>query len=102
VRGGLVDARLAGGGPVVGDPLLDAWVVGEGGEAPGLIKVPEPHARAVEARAGEALFFTTAMAPWNGTRGPLSRFPCETCHFEGGVDGRVHNSGRDDIRVTTR
>ena len=48
------------------------------------------------------MFFTTAMAPWNRTRGSLSRFTCETGHFEGGVDGRVHNSGRDDVRVTTR
>src|SRR5262245_11273011 len=25
-----------------------------------------------------------------------------SCHFEGAVDGRVHDSGRNDVRVTTR
>src|SRR5690606_40778838 len=30
------------------------------------------------------------------------RFTCETCHFEGGVDGRVHHSGRGDVRVSTK
>jgi hypothetical protein len=102
VPGGVMEASLTHGRTVVADPLLDAWVVDEGGEAPRLVPVADPHPRPVEARVGEALFFTIAMAPWNRTRGPLSRFTCETCHFEGGVDGRVHNSGRDDVRVTTR
>src|SRR5262249_37304832 len=91
VPGGVMDARLTGGRTVVADPLLDAWAVDDGGAAPHLIPVPDPgarHARPVESRVGEALFFTTAMAPWNRTRGSLSRFTCETCHFEGGVDGR--------------
>jgi hypothetical protein len=104
VPGGVMEAPLAGGRTVVADPLLDAWVVDDGSGTPRLIPVPDPgrRARSVESRVGEALFFTTAMAPWNRTRGSLSRFTCETCHFEGGVDGRVHHSGRDDVRVTTR
>ena len=51
---------------------------------------------------GEALFFTNLMAPWNKIRGPLSRFTCETCHFEGYVDGRTHHTGRGDVRATTK
>jgi hypothetical protein len=42
------------------------------------------------------------MAPWNKSDGPLSRFTCETCHFEGYVDGRTHHTGRGDIRATTK
>src|SRR5262249_3338032 len=105
VPGGVMEAPLSRGRTVVADPLLDAWAVDDGSPAPRLIPVPDPgarHARSPESRVGEALFFTTAIAPWNRTRGPLSRFACETCHFEGGVDGRVHHSGRDDVRVSTR
>ena len=47
-------------------------------------------ARSTESRVGEALFFTTVMAPWNRSDGKLSRFTCEACHFEGYVDGRTH------------
>ncbi len=42
------------------------------------------------------------MAPWNRTEGRLSRFTCETCHFEGYVDGRTHHTGRGDVRATTK
>lgn len=42
------------------------------------------------------------MAPWNSSDGASSRFTCETCHFEGYGDGRVHDSGRSGVRVTTK
>jgi hypothetical protein len=42
------------------------------------------------------------MAPWNKSDGRLSRFTCETCHYEGYVDGRTHATGRGDIRATTK
>jgi hypothetical protein len=50
--------------------------------------------RSFEERLGEALVFTTAMAPWNIAKDQRSRFTCETCHFEGRGDGRVHFTGR--------
>jgi cytochrome c peroxidase len=53
-------------------------------------------------RLGEALFFTTLMAPWNRSDGPLSRFTCETCHYEGYVDGRTHHTGRGDVHAVTK
>jgi hypothetical protein len=104
VPGAVAEAALGNGRWVVADPLLDAWVIDDGA-APRVIPVADGEsrvARSVESRVGEALLFTTLMAPWNRTRGSLSRFTCEACHFEGAVDGRVHNSGRDDVRVTTR
>jgi cytochrome c peroxidase len=55
-----------------------------------------------EVRLGEALFFTELMAPENSSKGTHSRFSCETCHFEGGVDGRLHYTGRADISVVTK
>ena len=94
-----------GGTIVAADPLLDAWltivdgvVVAVPAEDPGE-HAPPP---SPVSRLGEALFFTTAMAPWNSSEGPLSRFTCETCHFEGHVDGRIHATGRGDIVATTR
>src|SRR5205814_5335212 len=53
-------------------------------------------------RIGEALFFTDLMAPANRSDGALSRFTCETCHFEGYVDGRTHHTGRGDVHATTK
>lgn len=47
-------------------------------------------------KLGERLVFTTMMAPQQSSRGILSRFTCETCHLGGGVDGRVHQTGRVD------
>ncbi|HEV8550278.1 MAG TPA: hypothetical protein VGQ57_14640 [Polyangiaceae bacterium] len=87
---------------VCADPLLDAWVE--------LDEAPRVHAARAKApsdptpteRLGEALFFTNLMAPDASSDGRLSRFTCETCHFEGGTDGRVHHSGRADVRVSTR
>ncbi|HVK66305.1 MAG TPA: hypothetical protein VM694_17600 [Polyangium sp.] len=98
--------RLPGGGFVGANPLLDAFVI---------VRPDEPHERivpvedrdgpappSVEARLGEALFFTNLMAPENGTEDAHSRFTCETCHFEGYVDGRVHHTGRGEVRVVTK
>jgi hypothetical protein len=58
--------------------------------------------RTEEDRLGEALFFTTLMAPWDRSDGRLSRFTCETCHFEGYVDGRTHHTGRGEVHATTK
>ena len=55
-----------------------------------------------EARAGELLFFTTLFSPKNRTEGHLSRFTCETCHFEGTIDGRIHYTGRGNVFATTK
>ncbi|WP_437630121.1 hypothetical protein [Sorangium sp. So ce854] len=96
-------AALGGGALAYANPLLDAWLLDAGGEV-----VERPvhddgeDARPGEVRLGEALFFTSLMAPWNRTDGPLSRFTCETCHFEGYVDGRTHHTGRGDVRATTK
>lgn len=86
---------------VMSDPLLDAWVTLD---ERGLRVVPvanEPP-RPTASRLGEALFFTSLMAPRNTSAGALSRFSCETCHFEGYVDGRTHHTGRADIHATTK
>ena len=94
------------------DPLLDVLVRidphGPAEAVPALIPVLDPDSPAHPpsptpvARLGEALFFTTLMAPWNGSEGPLSRFTCETCHFEGQVDGRTHHTGRGEVHATTK
>jgi hypothetical protein len=42
------------------------------------------------------------MAPWARSDGPLSRFTCETCHFEGYGDGRIHHTGRGDVHAVTK
>ena len=62
----------------------------------------EPPDRAEGRRIGELVFFTTLMTPGNSSRGPLSRFTCEACHFEGGTDGRVHYTGRADIHASSK
>ena len=102
--------RRDDGALLFADPLLDAWVVASptsvdtvpiDGSGVGVGGAPAP-SRSVEARLGEALFFTTLMAPFNHADGPASRFTCETCHFEGGVDGRTHHTGRGDVRATTK
>jgi hypothetical protein len=89
------------------NPLFDAWV--ELASKPGVevpvIRPVRPPARSdpgAAERLGEALFFTTLMAPDVTSAERRSRFTCETCHFEGGTDGRVHHSGRGDVRVSTR
>lgn len=85
-------------------PLLDAWVIsdGQGAHAVPVPATNDGSRRSVDSRLGEALVFTTIMAPRQKSDGPLSRFTCEACHFEGGADGRTHHTGREDIRATTR
>jgi hypothetical protein len=99
---GASDAVFSDTGAVVyPSPLLDAWVKSE----PRALAVrhvdperrPEP-----QVRLGEALFFTDLIAPENPSAGTHSRFSCETCHFEGGVDGRTHSTGRGDVSVVTK
>jgi hypothetical protein len=87
----------------IANPLLDAWVSVTPGDSV-VVAVDDDlsHLRTVDSRVGEALFFTTLMAPWNRSDGRLSRFTCETCHFEGYVDGRTHHTGRGDILATTK
>src|SRR5262249_13103294 len=83
----------------------DAWIVASGDKPPAVVPVPTtPGASSTdpEMRLGEALFFTTLMAPFNSSEGALSRFTCETCHYEGYVDGRTHHTGRDDGRAVTK
>ena len=99
-------AGPAGDTLVFADPLLDAWfsLPLAADTAPVPVPVPDPGAppRSTESRVGEALFFTNLMAPWNRSEGRLSRFTCETCHFEGYVDGRTHHTGRGDVHATTK
>jgi hypothetical protein len=95
--------RLPDGALVLANPLLDAWVrAGTSGNAITPVADAESTRRPTESRLGEALFFTTLMAPWDKADGRLSRFTCETCHFEGNVDGRTHYTGRGDIHATTK
>jgi hypothetical protein len=100
--------ELPGGIFAFADPLLDAWVVKKPGLRPVLVPVrstdeaPKRAGLLPLVRLGEGLFFTTAMAPWNSSDGPLSRFTCETCHYEGYVDGRIHHTGRGDVHAVTK
>jgi hypothetical protein len=89
----------------VANPLLDAWVhVNPEGGGVEIVHADDPKSlgRSVDSRVGEALFFTSLMAPWDKSDGRLSRFTCETCHFEGYVDGRTHHTGRANIHATTK
>ena len=86
---------------VAANPLLDAWVTRDGH----LVRVGDSGdaiARTDRERLGEALFFTGLMAPASSSDGAKSRFSCETCHFEGYVDGRTHHTGRGDVHATTK
>jgi hypothetical protein len=100
--------RLPSGEIAFSDPLLDAWLLrpaaGERGKPAEVVPITAEQAPLAtsEERLGEALFFTTLMAPANSSEGAHSRFSCETCHFEGYVDGRVHGTGRGDVRVATK
>lgn len=89
---------IAGG--LAANPLLDAWVSAASPDDRAIIT--HDHERSDGSRLGEALFFTTLMAPWNSSEGPRSRFTCETCHHEGYVDGRTHYTGRGDVHATTK
>ena len=109
---------LGDGSFAMANPLIDAWVrvtpglaggaVTDAGRAEGaaaeVVHVDDDPARerSVDSRVGEALFFTSLIAPWDKSDGRLSRFTCETCHFEGYVDGRTHHTGRGDVHATTK
>ncbi|MCW5807042.1 MAG: c-type cytochrome [Deltaproteobacteria bacterium] len=100
---GTAAADLAADGTLVAaNPLLDAWIVAAPNQPPRTVAVASRTRRALPSRLGEALFFTTAMAPWNRTDGKLSRFTCETCHHEGYSDGRVHFTGRGKVHAASR
>lgn len=86
---------------VMANPLLDAWVSLREREV-SIVNVEGNPPRDPRSRLGEALFFTSLMAPRNAATGAHSRFTCETCHFEGYVDGRTHHTGRGEIRATTK
>lgn len=93
-------------GFVAANPLLDAWVRTDD-QAPTSVHVTrvvdrDHDTRTDRERIGEALFFTGLMAPSSSSDGAKSRFSCETCHFEGYVDGRVHHTGRGDVHATTK
>jgi hypothetical protein len=90
------------GALVLPDPLLDAWILARPGGATEIVPVPTETKRDPAVRLGEALVFTTLMAPFNRSDGPLSRFTCETCHFEGYGDGRTHGTGRGDVHAVTK
>ena len=94
-------AEISAGSYVVANSLLDGW---ESLDANGSRFAPasSSSARATDTRVGEALFFTSLMAPNDSSEGAHSRFTCETCHFEGYVDGRTHFTGREDIHATTK
>lgn len=94
--------RAADGAWFGADPLLDRWVRFDEGSIETQPVAGEPAKRGADVEIGEALLFTTLMAPWNTSDGPKSRFTCEACHFEGYVDGRRHHTGRGDVRVVTK
>jgi mono/diheme cytochrome c family protein len=97
-------AHLAGDGPfLAANTLLDGWVhFGDGATRVAHARDLGAAPRDRDVQLGEALFFTTRMAPWNSSEAELSRFTCETCHFEGYVDGRTHHTGRGEVRATTK
>jgi mono/diheme cytochrome c family protein len=91
-------------GFLAANPLLDAWVAlpDSGGVKVVRAASADSDTRTDRERLGEALFFTGLMAPASSSDGAKSRFSCETCHFEGYVDGRIHHTGRGDIHATTK
>ncbi len=99
---GTADVVRVGAATLSANSLLDAWVVERPGETPKVFRETSRDRRACLERLGEALAFTTLIAPHNRSEGALSRFTCETCHFEGTIDGRVHHTGRGAVRVTTK
>lgn len=106
VAGSRALVKKADGGFVVANPLLDAFVFlradGSMEKVVPVTDTAEPSEQRRTLRLGEALFFTTLMAPNNSSDGAHSRFTCETCHFEGYVDGRIHHTGRGEVRVVTK
>ena len=98
---GVRDAIPLGTGWLAADPLLDRWVVLADDGARVVGRAPTS-TRDPQVRVGEALFFTSLLAPHAKSDGRSSRFTCETCHFEGGGDGRVHYTGREDVHAATK
>jgi hypothetical protein len=99
---GTSDAVFGARGSVAyASPLFDAWIRVDAMGAH-VARVDPERRPSPDVRLGEALFFTELMAPENSSTGTHSRFSCETCHFEGGVDGRAHYTGRADISVVTK
>ena len=90
-------------GYLVANTLLDTWSIVRPNGFGEMVAIPNgaPH-RSSASRIGEALFFTTILAPGATSDGEHSRFTCETCHFEGYVDGRTHFTGRGDVFATTK
>lgn len=86
------------------DPLFDAWVRidDDGARLARTAATATEASRSLDSRIGELLVFTRLIAPWAPTAGKASRFTCETCHFEGGVDGRTHFTGRGAVHATTK
>jgi hypothetical protein len=98
---GASDAVFTASRVVYPSPLLDAWVSTERRSL--AVRHVDPERRPEpQVRLGEALFFTSLMAPENVSAGTHSRFSCETCHFEGGLDGRTHYTGRGAVSVVTK
>jgi hypothetical protein len=103
---GIVAVAVAGNKVLGADPLLDAFVALDAEPRPIFVE-PRDTKRGVDSKVGEALVFTTIMAPRQKSDAQLSRFTCEACHFEGGGDGRIHDTSRknDDghaILATTK
>jgi cytochrome c551/c552 len=106
---GAHDLVVTRGRIVLASPLADAVAVLDlAGDARRVLPLrdarhPPPSPLA---RLGEALVFSTALAPEQDSDGIGSRFTCEACHDDGGSDGRLHSSGRfaDDgeVMVSTK
>jgi len=106
---GASDIVVTGGRIVLASPLADAVaVLGPGDDDRRVLPLRDPrHPPASPlSRLGEALVFSTALAPEQDSAGIGSRFTCEACHDDGGGDGRLHSSGRfsDDgeVMVSTK
>lgn len=127
---GTADLAMLGDRLVAANTLLDAWVPLDAADAPLFALDESPGAQVMghdaalgpghaarlepeiaediepdieaERRLGEALAFTTLIAPDNSSEEAHSRFTCETCHFEGAIDGRRHHTGRGDVFATTK
>lgn len=93
--------QMVGSTTLVANPLLDGVI---------LLRRDKPYEftswgediRDNSTRIGEALFYTNMMAPNQISDAKHSRFTCETCHFEGTLDGRTHHTGRGDQHATTK
>ncbi len=100
---GIVDVVGTLDAGVMANPLLDAWMSTRPGSPVQLTAVADPSDdRTASERLGEALVFTGLLAPQASSDGRRSRFSCETCHFEGRTDGRVHWTGRGKVHATTK